>query len=148
MIVLSTLLVAILMQGGVPPVRSLDKGAQSGVSVPREATVRDADEWATLWRAHASGRPRPEVDFSREMVVGVFVGSRPTAGFAVEVVGVRDAGPKAGLNDAGNETIVQYRETVPARDAITAQMITSPYHLVAIPKRAGTVRFEKVKTEK
>ena len=142
MIVLSALLMAILAQGGVPLLRSLDKGAQSDVSVPREATVRDADEWATLWRAHASGRPRPEVDFSREMVVGVFVGSRPTAGFAVEIVGARDAGPQG-----ATVTTVQYRETMPARDALAAQIITSPYHLVAIPKRSGTVRFEKVKTE-
>ena len=136
MIGLCALLSAVLAQGLVPPSRSLDKGAQSDVSVQREVAVRDAGEWAALWRAHASGRPRPEVDFSREMVVGVFLGTRPTAGFAVEIMGV---------HSAGEETTVQYRETMPARDAITAQMITSPYHLVAIPKGAATVRFEKVK---
>ena len=131
------LVLAAVLQGFVPPSRSVDRGTQSDVSVQREVTVRDADEWAALWRQHAPNRPRPSVDFSREMVVGVFLGTRATAGFAIEIVGARDA---------GNASTVQYRETTPAPDAITAQVLTSPYHLVAIPKRSGTVRFEKVKT--
>ena len=40
--------------------------------------------------------------------------------------------------------IVQYVETSPGRDAITAQMLTSPYHLVAVPMHDGEVRFQKV----
>ena len=130
------MVLAAVLQGFVPPSRSVDKGTQSNVSARGEVTIRDAEAWATLWREHAPNRPQPAVDFSREMVVGVFLGTRATAGFAVEVVGARDA---------GNETTVQYRETTPARDAITAQVLTSPYHLVATPKRPGTVRFEKVK---
>ena len=30
------------------------------------------------------------------------------------------------------------------KDAITAQVITSPYHLIAIPRQDGPVRFERV----
>ena len=131
------LALAAMLQGFVPPMRSVDQGTQSAVSARGEVTVRDADGWATLWREHAPNRQRPAVDFSREMVVGVFLGTRATSGFSVEIVGA---------HDAGNETTVQYRETTPARDAITAQVLTSPYHLVATPKRPGTVRFEKVKS--
>ena len=125
-----------LLQAVVPPVRSLDRGGQSEIEVQRQVTVRDRDEWASLWRAHAPRRPAPAVDFSREMVVGVFMGTRPTAGFAVDIVGYRDS---------GNDVIVIYRETTPSRDTITAQVIVSPYHLVVIPRRTGTVTFEKLK---
>jgi len=68
-------------------------------------------------------------------VVGIFLGSRPTAGYSVEIVGIRGA-PIDSL-------IVQYREGTPPRDVMTAQVITMPYHLVAVPSHPGEVRFEK-----
>ena len=41
--------------------------------------------------------------------------------------------------------VVRYRETIPSRDAVTAQILTFPYHLVAIPKAdVKDVKFEKV----
>ena len=137
MIGVTVLCATAMLQALIPPARSLDRGVQSEVGAARQVTVRDREAWTTLWRAHGSSRPLPDVDFSREIVVGVFLGSRPTAGFAVEIVGYREA---------GNDVVVQYRETSPAADAITAQVIVSPYHLVAIPRRSGNVTFEKAKT--
>ncbi len=126
-----------LLQAAVPPVRSLDKGSASQISSPREVTVRERGEWAALWSEHAPGRPQPSVDFSSEMVVGVFVGTRPTAGFAVEIVGYRAV---------GSDVVVQYAETIPPRGALTAQVLTSPFHLVVVPKQTGNVTFEKVRS--
>jgi hypothetical protein len=137
--ILVPVLLAALAQAVASPVRTLDKGSQSGVTAARQAAVRDGDEWAALWRTHAPARPLPAVDFSREMVVAVFLGSRPTAGFAVEIVGYRDA---------GGSVIVEYREAVPGRDLITAQVLTSPYHLAIIPRFAGAITFEKLQTQK
>jgi hypothetical protein len=119
------------------PMRTLDKGLDSNMDAARQATVRTAGEWEALWRAHGGERTRPSVDFSKEFVVAVFLGSRPTAGFSVEIVGTRDDG--AGL-------VVQYRETRPPAGAIVAQVLTMPYHIVAVPKRAGVtdVKFEKI----
>ena len=131
----AVLLSVFLQAPAAPPLRSVEKGAESQVEGQRQATVRNAAEWTSLWHAHSWDRPEPAIDFSREMVVGVFMGSRPTAGFAVEIVG---------YHDAGDGVVVQYRETTPGRDSLTAQIIISPYHLVAIPRRAGVVRFEKV----
>jgi hypothetical protein len=101
----------------------------------RQVVVRSAAEWGALWKQHAPERPVPAVDFAREMVAAVFLGSRPTGGFAVEIVG---AGAKAG------SVVVQYRETKPAPDAIAAQILTSPVHLVAVPRADGDVKFERV----
>lgn len=118
-----------------PSVRSIDKGAMSQISTARQVTAGDLDAWTTLWRAHAPARPLPNVDFTRETVVAVFMGTRMTAGFAVEIVGSREEG--------GN-VVVMYKETAPPRDAITAQVLVSPYHLVALPKRPGTITFQKM----
>ena len=124
-----------VLQAAVPPVRSLDKGTRSEIVVARQVTIRDQDAWNALWQEHAAARPRPNVDFSSEMVVGVFLGTRPTAGFATEIVGYR-------VVDA--DVVIQYRESAPPRGAITAQVLTSPFHLVVVPRRPGAVTFEKL----
>jgi len=117
------------------PIKSLDVGQESQIEEPHQLTARTAEEWTKLWREHAGERARPSVDFARDMVAGVFLGSRPTAGFAVRIVSARvDHGA----------LVVQYRETRPPADSITAQVITSPYQLVTLPKRAGEIRFEKI----
>jgi VWFA-related protein len=121
------------LQGAVS-MRLIDKGTQSRIDARREVVARSAAEWDALWRQHAPDRPAPAIDFAREIAVGVFAGSRPTAGFAVEIVGAADS---------GGTLVVQYRETKPSGDAITAQVITSPYHVVALPAVAGEVRFER-----
>ena len=139
LIAMSAVLLSVLLQAAVPPLRSVEKGAESLVDVQRQATVRNATEWTSLWHAHSWDRPEPAIDFSREMVVGVFMGSRPTAGFGIEIVGYRDS---------GDGVVVQYRETVPDRGTLTAQILVSPYHFVAIPRRTGVVTFEKVQSSK
>ena len=126
---------AIALHSAIVPMRTLDKGTQSGIDDMRTVTVRSADEWTKLWRAHSADKAPPAVDFSREMVVGVFLGSRPTSGYAVEITSVREEAASL---------VVQYRTGSPSGDMITAQVITSPFHLVAIPRREGDVRFEKI----
>jgi hypothetical protein len=106
----------------------------SGISVARQVVVRGDSDWSALWREHAPEKSRPVIDFSRETIVGVFLGTRPNAGFGVEITGYRED---------GGRTVVAYRETMPSPGAITAQVIVAPYHLVALPRRAGTIAFEK-----
>ena len=130
------LLFAALWQSSSPliPMKTLAKGMESRIDEARQLTARSAGEWRTLWHQHAGTRDRPSVDFANEMVVGVFLGRRPTAGFGIEIVGARE--------DRG-ALVVQYREVQPLPGSIAAQVLTSPYHLVTLPTR-GVVRFEKI----
>ena len=129
-------LAAILMATPVLEMpKTLDKGDQSNVDSARQVTVRTAAEWNTLWQQHSPDRTQPVVDFSKEMVVGVFMGSRPSAGYTISILSTIQKDGK---------TLVRYQETMPAKGTMTAQIITSPYHLVAVPKAAGEVAFEKV----
>lgn len=123
-------------QGGAAvTMRTIEKGAESNVDAARQSVARTNAEWTALWKAHEFDRPLPAVNFSREMVVAVFMGSRPTAGFAIEVVSA---------TEQSGALVVKYRETAPPRDALTAQILTAPFHIVAVPKTAGDVKFEKV----
>ena len=139
MIVVAVALAAVMLQtvpaAGPAGARTLDQGAQSNVDDGRQAVVRTDAEWARLWQVHGADRQRPAVDFTKEMVIGVFTGSRPTAGFRVEIL---SAEPHDG------KLVVRYREIMPGRDAMTAQVVTSAYHLIAVPRFPGAVTFEKV----
>jgi protease stability complex PrcB-like protein len=127
-------LAAALLQS-TPSIRTVGKGPMSAIDEPRQVAVRSAAEWGTLWKENGANAPLPAVDFSREMVVGVFLGSRPTAGYGVEIV--------RGIGNAG-ALVIEYVETRPSRDSVTAQILTSPYHLAAMPKHDGTITFKKV----
>jgi hypothetical protein len=129
------LMLAAFLQSTPPPLRTVGKGPTSTIEKPRQVTVRSAAEWAAVWKENGANAPLPAVDFSREMVAGVFLGGRPTAGYGVEIV--RTIGNSSAL-------VVEYVETAPPRDRITAQILTAPYHLVAIPKHDGAVTFKKV----
>jgi hypothetical protein len=129
------LVLAALLQSTPPPVRTVGKGPMSAIDMPRQVTVRSAADWAALWRANGARESVPMVDFAREMVVGVFLGSRPTAGYGVEIVRT--------VNASGT-LIVEYVEAAPLPGAVTAQVLTAPYHLAAIPKHEGAVTFKKV----
>jgi PrcB C-terminal len=125
-----------MAQSGPTP-RVLDKGDRSQIMSAREVVVRTAAEWDALWRSHLPTRQPAAVDFSKEMVVGVFLGSRPTPGYGITILSA---------GEEGNVLRVLYRETAPPSDAILAQVITFPYQIVAIPKSAATdVKFEKIK---
>lgn len=126
-------------QAATPPAsvpRTLEKGDQSNIDEARQVLVRTEAEWASLWRRHAPDRTPPTIDFSREMVIGLFMGSRPNAGFSTRVVSATVA---AGV------LLVRYSEKTPGQDTVAAQILTFPYDLVAIPKaEVKDVRFEKV----
>ena len=134
---MTAILFAMLMQAASPvPMRAVAKGVVSQVDAPRQVVVRTAEEWARLWSGQSlDATTPPAVDFSKEMVVAVYLGSRPTAGYSVDI---------ASVGEEGGKIVVKYRETKPQRGMMLAQIITSPFAVVAVPKAAGEVTFEKV----
>ena len=127
--------VGVMAQTAGGTVRTVDKGEQSNIDEAKQVVVRTEAEWTKLWQQHSPDRKRPAVDFSKDMVAGVFMGSRPTAGFNLSSVST--------FAKDGN-VLVQYRESQPRPGAMTAQVLTFPYHLVAVPKAPGDVKFEKL----
>ena len=108
------------------------KGDVSGQQTSKQVTVRTDAEWKALWKDHSPAAKMPAVDFSKDMVVGIFLGSKPSAGHDVEIVGVR-------MQE--QDLVVEYVQKQPGRGTMAAQMLTEPYHLVTVPKHAGTIRF-------
>jgi len=131
---LGLILVLAVQTGSPKPVETIVTGMMSQVEDAKQSVARTPAEWAALWRLHSSGAA-PKVDFATRTVVAVFLGTRPSAGYAVEITGTRQQ---------QGALIVEWRERRPETGIVSAQIITSPAHIATIPKFAGEIRFEKV----
>ena len=111
------------------PIRSLAKGAFSGIKAARQEVVRGAGQWETLWKQHSTSAGSvekiPAVDFSKEMVIAATMGEQRTGGYSIEIVRVE---PK------GTTLSIAVRLSSPPPGAITIQALTAPFHFVAVPR--------------
>lgn len=134
-VVISLILVMALQAAMPVQVTIISRELMSMVDEPKQAVARSAAEWSALWRQHAGDKPLPAVDFGSRTVVAVFLGTRSSAGFAVDITSVHEA--NGGL-------IVRWQERRPESGDVSAQVLTSPAVIASVPKFAGEIKFEKV----
>jgi len=71
------------------------KGSRSGVREPLQIVIRNPAEWDALWKRHvsieANPPPPPAIDFNKQIVIGVFLGEKPTGGYDVEIIGTEQS---------------------------------------------------------
>lgn len=117
---------------------TVGKGFHSGIRELLQVAISSQEEWAALWSRHASGRrpasSPPLIDFSAEMVVGLFLGQKSTGGYSVEIT-------RAELDGANLR--VFYREGNPPPGAMLTQALTQPYHLVRLSRSESVPVFVK-----
>lgn len=122
----------------VLPIQTLTQGTLSGVSEASCVALRSDEELVALWARHGNLQlplPQPpSIDFGASMVVAVFLGQRPSAGYGVEISQV-DHVPGAG--DEPASLMVRAVETGPAPGAAVAQVVTSPFHVVQVERAEG-----------
>lgn len=124
--------------------RTLDRGSQSGIKEFRTVVVTRATEHVKLWQMHSQETspetsPPPLVDFDRETVAGVFLGTRPNACHGIEFLGAAES-------PANGTTVVRWRAVTPGEGQVCAQVITHPFFLVAIPEADASVTFQQEAT--
>ncbi|MBI3418388.1 MAG: protease complex subunit PrcB family protein [Verrucomicrobia bacterium] len=116
--------------------RTIAKGGVNGITEARQVVVTNAVEWAKLWMAHR-GRARdeaksPAIDFAKEMVVFVAMGQQRTGGYSVEIVKV----------EPGETSLkIFVKRKSPPKGAMVTQALTSPFHIVAVPRSELTPEF-------
>jgi protease stability complex PrcB-like protein len=139
--VLSPLTAAVA--GTALPVRTLKQGIHCTVQKPERHVARTRTQYAGVWnRQLKSGAldgappPGPKVDFSKEMVLAVFMGSRPTGGYSIQIQEARVEKGKLRV------TVV---EKSPPPGTITTQALTSPFHFVAVKKSSLPVEWRTVR---
>ncbi|MBF0251073.1 MAG: protease complex subunit PrcB family protein [Alphaproteobacteria bacterium] len=108
--------------------------AQGELAGPGKAEVfaiRTADEWSRFLAAQRLNW-NVQVNWTRDMVVGVFLGVRNTGGYKVEITDVQN-------NGLVNH--VTYTEIPPGAGAMVTQAMTNPYVLRVIEASAQPVVF-------
>jgi len=98
-------------------------GIQKAKSVPELVLARDENEMRRIWAEDVTGsagamKNPPAVNWKKECVITVFIGARPTSGYAVQV-------NKVTLTDSAVEVGIEERKPPP--DSMVAQVISSPY---------------------
>jgi hypothetical protein len=111
------------------------RGPQSQVEAFKTTLARNEEEWQALWTSLPMRRPAPRVTFASTMIAAVFLGSRPSAGYGVEIVGVKRD---------GDAFVIEYAENTPQEGVASADVVTTPYAIAGVPMYTGDVRFEKV----
>ena len=107
---------------GTLPIRRIGQWTASGIDSPERKVIRDDSTFAQFWQALGAGQ-RPVVDFSRDVVIAVAAGQRPTGGHAIAVERVARA---------GRSMTVDVVETVPGPGCWTTQQITQPVDVVVV----------------
>jgi hypothetical protein len=120
--------------------QTIARGDRSGIIEFSQVVVRNQADWTALWKKHASVQsnpaPLPAVDFTKEAVVAVFLGKRPTGGHEVEIVSVEQT---------ADSLSVSYVERQPPPGSIVTQAFTQPFHIVRLSSQgSATVTFRRL----
>lgn len=116
--------------------RILTQG-NSGFDEPAELVIRDRAALESVWARvfnQVQGNPPPAVDFAKETVILVALGTRTTGGHSVHVDAV--------IRGAGS-AVVKYSAARPGDGCMTTQSLTSPVDVVRTARLEGTVRFDR-----
>jgi hypothetical protein len=121
------------------PLTTIQKGNFSGIRDPLQVAVRTQDMWESLWKRHTSIQspplPAPAVNFTTEMVVGLFAGEKTTGGYEVEIT-------RAEVKDS--TLYIYYVEKSPASGGMAIQALTQPFYLAKLPRYDTPVVFVKL----
>lgn len=70
----------------------------------------------------------PELDFETGLVIVADMGTQPSAGYSIEIIGV---------TDAGDNLLATVHLTEPGSNCVSAAVITNPYHVIYVPAKRG-----------
>jgi PrcB C-terminal len=104
-------------------VRRIGQWTRTGIGESRRLIIRDANAWAAFWSELGVGQ-RPAVDFTKDMVVAVAAGQRPSGGYEIQVHRV---------TQQGGELTVEVQETAPGPNCMTSASLTQPVDVVVLP---------------
>jgi hypothetical protein len=116
---------------------TISVGSHSGYGSQANLVIQDSQAWIDLWNQHmlfmVEPLPVPEVDFSTNMVVAVFMGVVNTAGYALHIYEVVET---------ESTIVVKMERTEPGPSCIVPQVLTQPYHMIQIARTEKPVTFE------
>jgi len=118
------------------------KGSNAAQEKPKRVVVENQKGWEEVWSSmEGNVQPKPEtpkIDFSKNTVIAVFMGMRKSGGYSVKITSIEEK----------DKLVVVVKESDPPPDAMVTMALTSPYHVVVIPKTRKAIEFVNEKNEK
>jgi len=103
--------------------RRIGQWTRTGIAEARRLVIRDANGWAQFWSELGTGE-RPEIDFTKDLVIAVAAGQRPTGGYEIAIDSVN-------RGEGGLSVIVV--ERTPSPNCMTTASLTQPVDVVVVP---------------
>ena len=135
------------------------QGSYGGFKEPTTMVIKNQDAWQNLYDAILNGEVAPMIDFSRFMVVSIFMGERMTGGHGINILRTEEIdeieimeyegkakGKLKSLTQIKRKTfVVEYEEISPDPGQFVTMAITSPYHIKVVKKSDLPVIFIRYK---
>jgi len=109
-------------EAGALSIRRLGQWTRTGIGESRRLVIRDANTWAAFWSELGVGA-RPEVDFTRDVVVAVAAGQKPSGGYEIAV---------ERISQSNGELTIDVVETEPGPNCMTSSSLSQPVDVVAV----------------
>ncbi|MGH8400627.1 MAG: protease complex subunit PrcB family protein, partial [Gammaproteobacteria bacterium] len=109
-------------------IRVLASGTHSGVRHQEYHALHDVADFRSWWQraysSQATAPALPQVDFTKDMVIAVFMGERSHGGYSLHVDKIADT---------ADTFDVEITVNIPGSDCRTTQALTQPFEFVAVP---------------
>lgn len=113
-------------------------GSYSRIQEARTVVIKDQTSWNKLWQEHqADGVAPAQIDFSKKMLVGIFLGTQSSGCSGIQDVRIWRQSDKVG---------VSYYSLEPAADSMCTASITTPFYITEIDISNETLEFNRVST--
>lgn len=113
----------------------LDKGSNAAADSSTVQVATTPAQVAALYNlAYGRQSARPNLpDVGGKTLVGIFMGTRATGGYSLNIEQV---------DVSGNLATIKVRESSPRPDMLTTQALTSPWVIVSLPRRFADVQVQ------
>lgn len=108
---------------GTLEIRRIGQWSHTGIGEARRMVIRDANTWAAFWSELGAGE-RPDVDFTKNVVVAAATGQRSAGGYEIAVDRVTQTNGELGI---------EVVERTPGPNCITSSGPTQPVDVVVVP---------------
>jgi protease stability complex PrcB-like protein len=116
----------------------LSKGIQTGIKESGDFIIKNKDELDSLWKKHYSYMSfvpeSPNINFSEDLVIGVFLGEKPSTGYWLRLDSVYVQNNEEIVAMTVNENPDTTREVL--------SVITYPFLIAAITKTDNDLKFD------
>jgi len=113
--------------------------ASKDIAEPRAWVLRNEAQWKSfLAETVGHSGSAPQVDFSRQTVIGIFAGQKNTGGYSIRILRITARTEKGKPSSA----TVHYRVAAPPADGMVTQALTYPYTILRVDGKPEKLEFD------